>query len=373
VAFKESAMSMTPLFSNIAEQAESLRGVIAHAKADGAEALSQVAARVRGCRGRVVLTGMGASFFASFPAYHALESAGIHTLYVESSELLHSLPRSLSADDVAVLVSRSGNSVEVANLLPLIQASKVVSLGVTNVADSALGRGTTQSIVLESAADQMVAIQTYSATVFGLSLIAKAATGEDLGVLLSETERACVALGTLVASALEALPRWEMFLDASQPLYVLGRGLSLGSVIEGQLLFHETAKAPVVAMSCAQFRHGPVEVIARGTRVIMLASEQETRHLDIRLANDLLAMGAKVAWIGPAANAKSLQLDAVVARMGDWPKTIPTWLTPLFEIVPLQVAAYQLALLRGVVPGSFRYTPQVTSSEEGFSSTAPLE
>ena len=38
----------------------------------------------------------------------------------------------------------------------------------------------------------------------------------------------------------------------------------------------------------------------------------------------------------------------------------------LFEIVPLQVAAYRLALWRGITPGDFRYVSEVTSSESGF-------
>jgi glucosamine--fructose-6-phosphate aminotransferase (isomerizing) len=41
-------------------------------------------------------------------------------------------------------------------------------------------------------------------------------------------------------------------------------------------------------------------------------------------------------------------------------------LAPVFEIVPLQVAAYRLALWRGITPGDFRFVSEVTSSESGF-------
>ena len=44
-------------------------------------------------------------------------------------------------------------------------------------------------------------------------------------------------------------------------------------------------------------------------------------------------------------------------------------LAPLFEIVPLQVAAYRLALWRGITPGEFRFVSAVTSSESGFLSS----
>jgi len=42
-------------------------------------------------------------------------------------------------------------------------------------------------------------------------------------------------------------------------------------------------------------------------------------------------------------------------------------LSPLFEIVPVQVAALRLAQLKGITVGSFRYTPQVTLDEATFS------
>jgi hypothetical protein len=48
-----------------------------------------------------------------------------------------------------------------------------------------------------------------------------------------------------------------------------------------------------------------------------------------------------------------------------WPE-IPHELAPVFEIVPLQVAAYRLALWRSITPGDFRFVTEVTASESGF-------
>ena len=65
-------------------------------------------------------------------------------------------------------------------------------------------------------------------------------------------------------------------------------------------------------------------------------------------------------WIGPGSgHAPSLI---------SWPE-IPPELAPLFKIVPLQVAAYRLALWRGITPGDFRFVTEVTASESGFLSS----
>jgi glucosamine--fructose-6-phosphate aminotransferase (isomerizing) len=143
----------------------------------------------------------------------------------------------------------------------------------------------------------------------------------------------------------------------------LGRGPALGSVYEGQLLLHETAKTAAVGMSSGQFRHGPAEILSDDFRAVVFGSPEATRGLDRSLANDLFSVGAKVGWIGPAPDAGDKRKHA--PSLVPWPEITPL-LAPVFEIVPLQVAAYRLALWRGITPGDFRFVSEVTSSESGF-------
>jgi glutamine---fructose-6-phosphate transaminase (isomerizing) len=150
--------------------------------------------------------------------------------------------------------------------------------------------------------------------------------------------------------------------DGGGALYLLGRGAALSSVHEGALLLHETAKASAVAMSSGQFRHGPVECISSESRVIVFGAPGATRAVDRSLANDLHRMGAKVGWIGPSDESDN---SSGAPSLVSWPE-IPPLLAPLFDIVPLQFAAYRLALWRGITPGDFRYASEVTAAESGF-------
>jgi glutamine---fructose-6-phosphate transaminase (isomerizing) len=110
-------------------------------------------------------------------------------------------------------------------------------------------------------------------------------------------------------------------------------------------------------MSSGQFRHGPAEILSGDFRAVVFGAPQATQALDRSLADDLFTAGAKVRWIGPGrGHAPSLV---------PWPE-IPPELAPLFEIVPLQVAAYRLALWRGITPGDFRFVTEVTAAESGF-------
>lgn len=339
----------TPLFENILAQPEALAAVLARQSGEGRDALSQAGQMLRAST-KIVLTGMGASLFACGPLRYQLAQAGLHVSTIETAELLYFLSESLDSRTCVVLVSRSGESIEILKLLDILEARGCRTIGVANVANSTLIKRSEIGILLGSPPDQLVAIQTYAATVAALLLLGAAGLG-TLGQAFSELEIAIAGLRTYTPSCTES-----NFLGTA-PLYLLGRGPALASVEEGVLLMHETAKSPAVGMSVAQFRHGPVEVAGPSVRAVIIGTAAATAALDRQLAMDLIHMGVEVRWIGP---------DAGVEALSPWPHDVPTLFSPLFEIVPLQLLAYRTAEARGVTPGDFRWAPAITSSESGF-------
>jgi glucosamine--fructose-6-phosphate aminotransferase (isomerizing) len=286
---------------------------------------------------------MGASAFACVPLAYALGAE-----VIDSSELLYFRQSILERRTGVVLVSRSGESVEVIKLLPILREAGCRIVGVTNVPGSTLAKEANETILLNSPADQLVAIQTYIATVLALLLLAD----PDPGNLYSAIETFEGKLNVWV----DAEGTWKEFVNPERPIYLLGRGPALGSVSEGALLFHEMAKLPAVGTQAAQFRHGPVEVVDAGFRAIIFGTVAETLELDSALAQDLLRMDAKICWIGPAAKfSGGIVFDVAPGRFA-----------PLLEIVPCQLLAYRMTEVRGVKPGEFRWAPAITSSETGF-------
>ncbi len=355
---REKAAVSTPLLQNICNQPEALRAVWEHFSGEGRASLLS-AAKLLESRQRVVLSGMGASLFACIGFRYSLQQATA----LDSGELLYYLPEAIDADTSVILVSRSGESVEVLKLLPELRHRGVSIIGVVNVAASTLAAQSDTAIVLHSPADQMVAIQTYGATVTAFTLLAAALAG-DLDAALADLDQAIEVLRQFVPECVAASQSWSAFLDSEAPLYLLGRGAALGSVEEGVLLMHETAKAPAVGMSAAQFRHGPVEVVDERFRAIVIGTQEKTRDLEAGLAEDLQAMGGQVRWIGPPAGNH-------VTSLCEWPVDLPERLGFLGELVPLQLAAYRKAEWNGVKPGEFRWAPLVTTTETGFAIPRP--
>jgi glutamine---fructose-6-phosphate transaminase (isomerizing) len=346
------------LLENIFAQPDAIRRVGEHQFGQGRTALTRCAEMLRGNK-RIVLSGMGASLFASIPLSYMLGERGIPVAVIETSELLYFLSSTLDADTTVVLVSRSGESVEITKLLPVLKARGCRVVGVVNVPESTLALRADEAIIVNSSPDQLVAIQTYTGTLATLALLGAAYLNE-LDSAKTELDKTVAILASMFTDCLESTGHWHVVLDSGARLYLLGRGAALASVSAGMLLMHEVAKMPVVGMSSAQFRHGPVEVVNDDFRAIVFTSQKTTAELDAALAEDLLRIGADLRCIG------SFGSKSRIARLCAWPDDVPSRFASILEIVPLQLLAYQVAVTRGVPTGQFRFAPAVTRSETGF-------
>jgi glutamine---fructose-6-phosphate transaminase (isomerizing) len=358
-------MSRIPMLDNIFAQPASHRAVLAVHQGDGHAMLSACAERIRKSSGGVIFSGMGGSLFAAMPAVSRLWQEGNAVQAVESAELLHYGSAGLRRGDVGVVISRSGGSIEPVLVAEKMRQAGMTVIGVTNVPGSNLEQIADLTLPIGSQSDKLIAVQTYTGTVLTLLLLAEEVLSGGSGKLSNACAAALPALSAHIDECLRESDSWQDLLMGG-PLYLLGRGPALASVCEGALLLHETAKTAAVSMSSGQFRHGPAEIISSDFRAVVFGTPPITRALDRALADDLFRLGAKVRWIGPSVDGVGSADHA--PSLVPWPELAPV-LAPLFEIVPLQVAAYRLALWRGITPGDFRFVTEVTSSESGFAAS----
>jgi glutamine---fructose-6-phosphate transaminase (isomerizing) len=354
----ESGQPVTLLLENILHQPAALGGVARYHDGEGREALERAAALLKRSK-RVIVSGMGASFYASLGFAYVLNSSGFRAQSIEASELLYFLDSQVGEETTLILVSRSGESVEITKLLKKIHGRAAAVIGLSNIAESTLSRGVSQAIIVASPPDEFVAIQTYTATVAAFALL-HAALKNDLDKAVQELLETSEILASWIPDCVQSRQYWDVFLTLRGPCYVLARGPGLGSVAEGVLLMHETAKSPAVGMSTAQFRHGPVEAVDADFHVVVLGTQAQTADLDAALANDITAMKGTVRWLGPRVSTCRAPL------LCPWPENTPSRFQAVAEIIPLQCLAYRKAELMGIAPGKFRWAPLVTTSESGF-------
>ena len=110
------------------------------------------------------------------------------------------------------------------------------------------------------------------------------------------------------------------------------------------------------AFSTAAFRHGPFELAGPSLAAIIIATELETRSLDLRLAKDLVLAGAFVTVIGPDGEAPedSLEIPIVATDRS---------LASAASLVPIQLLSWALASELGRHPGVYLRASKVTTRE----------
>lgn len=344
----------TRFLQDIIRQPVEMQRTIEYLTGPGQKAMQQAGSMIRSAQ-NVILTGIGASWNAALSA-GTLFYLGGHPVYMqEAAELLHFT--TISRGAVIIVISRSGRSIEIIQLLAKAAASGATVIGITNSADSPLARESAVAIVVPTTPDHAISVNTYSTL-----LIAAGALASSSG-----TGFASVADSLIhgVEGANQSLESWQEQVEESSWLkrgasyYFLARGGSLGTCHEARLLWEEGVKVPATAMSTSSFRHGPQEIVREGMRFCLWIDPAQMRDQDLSVARDLRELGASVMLVGENLNEDAAEL---VCQL---PTSPPHWQF-VIDVLPIQLAAERLSRLSGIDCDSFRICSYVVEDEHGL-------
>jgi glutamine---fructose-6-phosphate transaminase (isomerizing) len=346
---------MTKLLNDILKQPQELIGGLRSLLEKERSGLDQ-ATFILGQAKSVYLTGIGASWHAAMAAASFFHAAGRPVTLIEASEMLRF--SRVAPDSAIVIISRSGRSVEIVNLLGEARSAGAKIVAITNTPDSPLALESDATICAGIQFDHAVSVKMYTALAMAAGLMASAAAGKldsALGPSLIES----------LLSVENSLDLWREKIEASDwtssssLVYFLARGASLASCHGARLLWEEAAKAPATAMSTGGFRHGPQEIVHPGMRFCLWLDQHLLRAEDLEVAKDLRKLGAAVMLIG----------EGLPDEAGDLilslPKSPQGWQF-LIDIIPAQIAAERLSRLRGVDCDSLRFCPYIVENEGGI-------
>lgn len=360
---------MTKFLEDILKQPQDLIASLHYLLGAGRASLDK-AAFILNQANHVYFTGIGASWHAAMAGASFFRRAGYPCEPVEASELLHF--SEFAPDSAVIIVSRSGRSVEIVNLLAKAKSreeNKAEIVAVTNAPESPLALACDALVCTDLSPDHAVSVRMYSALALAAALAASATVRATMirpqaneGILEGALGSSLTASLLAVANELDL---WREKLEASDwiaadsPVYFLARGASRASCHEARLLWEEAAKAAATAMTTGGFRHGPQEIVGPGLRFCLWIDQHFLRAEDLELADDLRNLGARVMLIG----------EEIPEAAGDLvfslPKFAPGWQF-LAEIIPAQLAAERLSRLRGVDCDTFRYCSYIVEREGGI-------
>jgi glutamine---fructose-6-phosphate transaminase (isomerizing) len=310
-----------------------------------------------GVRERVVLTGMGSSYDACYPAATRLAAAGVLAMMVDAAELLHFRLDALGPETLLVCVSQSGESAETVRVVRELRdrGERPFIAAVTNGPASTLARLADRNLDTRGGEEHGPSTVTFAATLVVMAALSRSLAGREPAPA-ADAEAAAEAAERLLADPEDTARSLAGWLGARPVLALLGRGESRAAAEMGALTLKEAARFPAESLQAAQFRHGPLELAGPELAAIVFASEAPTRSLDIRLAGELVAAGAGVLVISPDGAAPDGAAGIATGELAEG-------ISSAVSIVPVQLLSWALARSRGLAPGTYTIASKVTTHE----------
>jgi glucosamine--fructose-6-phosphate aminotransferase (isomerizing) len=344
---------MNPYVADILAQPEALTEVVSQSK------FGQLALIRNGLQNdaydRIIITGMGSSLNAAYPAFINLTRLATPVLWLNGAELLHTLQNAISKRTLLWINSQSGKSVELVNLLRHIEQVKPATiLAFSNDLSSPLAENSQICLPIHAGLETTVSTKTYT-NMFAINLLAaEFLVDGDLSQLMEEMLFAAREMETYLSGWQTKLDQLDERLGDFSTLMLLGRGSSMAAVWNGSLINKEAAKCAFEGMHAADFRHGPLELVETGFTAFVFAGPKQTTRLNRKLALEIVAHGGRVFYIDDQRDPElpTIQIPTVSERT-----------RPVLEIIPLQMLSVVMAERKSIVAGHFRYVGKITSTE----------
>jgi glucosamine--fructose-6-phosphate aminotransferase (isomerizing) len=298
---------------------------------------------------RIVLTACGTSWHAALVGEYLLEDATRIPIEVEyASEFRYRNP---VIDDRTLMfaISQSGETADTLAAVREGQRRGARVLGIVNVVGSSIARATDGGIYIHAGPEIGVAsTKAFTCQITVLAL---------LTMFLGRRRHLSAERGRELAEAMWQLPEQlqqvlerddlireiaEQYCEATNFLY-LGRGLNFPVALEGALKLKEISYIHAEGYPAAEMKHGPIALIDQNMPVVVVATRDSVYSKVLSNVEEVKARRGRVLAIVNDG-------DSDVARLADHVIEVPEtddMLTPILSVVPLQLLAYHIAVLRG--------------------------
>jgi glucosamine--fructose-6-phosphate aminotransferase (isomerizing) len=324
------------MYQTMHRQPADLRRLLA---ADGWAAAAEAAERLAPAR-RVYVVGIGTSYHAAQMGEWLLRAAGRDARAVSSFDFaLYPETYPIGADDAVIVMAHSGVKTYSTRSLERAAQAGAVRLSVGSLTAEHPG---SQQVLRTVEREKSAA---FTASHLGaMTVLAQIATSLD-AALRADLER----LPDLVEAALTRHDEVEPVARdaATRRVYAVGAGPNATSATEAVIKVREAAQGWIDGLPIEQFLHGPlVAVNADDVAVVVnVAGAASERVGDIVRVLD--AIGARLWLVGRGVAALP---SSRVFTLPDLPEV----LSPLLTVVPMQMLAYEMAVVRGIHPDLFR-------------------
>ncbi len=297
---------------------------------------------------KVIFIACGTSWHAGLIGEYLIEEYARIPVEVEyASEFRYRKPV-LKKSDLVITISQSGETADTLAALREAKARGVRVLGITNVVGSTIARESDGGVYIHAGPEIGVAsTKAFTSQITVLVL---------LTMLLARRRDMSMAEGVAVLGDLMKVPECIQkiladpkireiaaeFRDMRNFLY-LGRGIHFPVALEGALKLKEISYIHAEGYPAAEMKHGPIALIDRDMPVVFIAPQDEVYSKIMSNMEEVRARNGRIIAIASEG-------DREIRRFADHIIHIPEinkMVSPLLTVIPLQLLAYHIAVMRG--------------------------
>ena len=297
---------------------------------------------------KMINDAFGVFFVACGTSYHACLSAGYifskitkkHVNVYLASEFPN-FSHFLTKNTLMIAVSQSGETADVLEAVRVAKERGVKIISLVNVMGSSLMRMSDFTLLLNAGPEICVlATKSFTSQLSLLYLLAYTCAGkyEEGKEKLEEVSKKLNVV--LNENNIEKIRKLAKMLKDEENIYLIGRGLSYSTTLEGALKLKEVSYIHAEGLAGGELKHGTLALIERGTPCISIVPDNDGKKDILSNAMEIKSRGGYIIGIANEDN-----------EIFDYSIIIPkVEMHPILMIMPLQLLAYYLALERGCDP-----------------------
>ena len=298
---------------------------------------------------RIIITACGTSWHAALIGEYLMEElTGIPVEVEYASEFRYRSPI-IRKDDPVFFISQSGETADTLGALMETKRKGGIALGVCNVVGSTIARESDSGVYIHAGPEIGVAsTKAFTSQVLVISMIS---------LMLGRMRNLPLDRGRSIVQALQEIPELvAQVLDMdpaikkiasrlskdSNALY-LGRGFNFPVALEGALKLKEISYVHAEGYPAAEMKHGPIALIDENMFTVFIATKDAIYDKILNNAEEIKARNGKILSIVTKGDDRISKISDEVIEV---PETL-AFLSPIVNVVPLQLLAYHIAVMRG--------------------------
>jgi len=266
-----------------------------------------------------------------------------------SSEFRYRKPV-INKDDLVIAISQSGETADTLAAVQLAKSQGAFIFGICNVVGSSIARNTDSGCYTHVGPEIGVAsTKAFTAQVTVLIMLALL-IGKEKGTL--EKEQYLKIVGELakipekisqILKQNDVIAEFSKTFTYAQNFIYLGRGYNYPVALEGALKLKEISYIHAEGLPAAEMKHGPIALISQEMPVVVIAPSAGKYEKVVSNIQEIKARKGRIISI-------VTEGDVIVKNLSDYIISIPETeecLVPLLAVIPLQLLAYHIAVVKG--------------------------